>query len=329
MMRKQVRVLAGLLDDLFDVSAIARDKLELQRERLALADVVSSAVAAVQGRFDERRQALAIDMADEPLPVEGDPRRLGQVLANLLGNASKYSPPGTPVALRARRQGGWAVIEVADRGAGIPPEMLEEIFEPFIQGGGADSPVAGGLGIGLTLVRQLVELHGGRVTAASDGPGAGSTFTVHLPLAAAAEAGDEDDLAPRPAAAAASLDGCRVLVVDDNEDAARALAELLTLRGCTCEVATTGGDGLARAGSFAPHVLLLDLDLPDLTGYEVAERLRQGGAADGLTIVAVSGFGHEQARSRSEESGIDHHFVKPVDLERLLPLLADRSDPPP
>jgi signal transduction histidine kinase/CheY-like chemotaxis protein len=318
MIRKQVRALAGLLDDLFDVSVIARGKLDLQRASLSLGDVVGSAVAAVQGRLDERRQTLSVSLPRRPIALDGDPQRLGQVLANLLGNASKYSPPETRIALRARRDGRQAVLEVEDEGAGIPPEMLEEIFEPFIQGG-EGSPVAGGLGIGLTLVRQLVELHGGTVTAASAGAGAGSTFTVRLPLAAASD--DAEAPAPQTGDDAASCRGCRVLVVDDNEDAARALAELLALRGCQTDLAHDGAGGLAKAQTFAPQVLLLDLDLPDMTGYDVAERLRADGGA-GLTIIAISGFGHEPARRRSRESGIDHHFVKPVDLDRLLPLLA-------
>jgi signal transduction histidine kinase/CheY-like chemotaxis protein len=318
MMRKQVRVLAGLLDDLFDVSAVSRGKLELQKQVLPLADVVDSAVAAVHGRFEEREQHLAISLPDEPVSVEGDVRRLGQVLANLLGNASKYSPAGTRVELRVASDGEEVTIEVEDEGAGIAPEMIDEIFEPFVQVG-SSSPAAGGLGIGLTLVRQLVELHGGSVSAASPGLGAGSTFTVRLPAAAHAEAAASRE------APAEDVVPFRVLVVDDHEDAGRALAELLALRGCDTDTATTGTEGIEKARATSPQVILLDLDLPDLSGYDVAARLRADDGRDRPLIVAISGFGDEQARSRSKGSGIDHHFVKPVDLERLLEVLNRHS----
>lgn len=318
MMRKQVRVLAGLLDDLFDVSAVSRGKLELQKQVLSLADVVDSAVAAVRGRFEEREQRLAISLPDEPVAVEGDVRRIGQVLANLLGNAAKYSPTGTQVELRVASDGKDVTIEVEDEGAGIAPEMIDRIFEPFVQVG-SSSPAAGGLGIGLTLVRQLVELHGGSVSAASHGLGAGSTFTVRLPAATHAEAAASQD------APAEDVVPFRVLVVDDNEDAGRALAELLALRGCDTDTATTGNGGIEKARATSPQVILLDLDLPDLSGYDVAARLREDDDRDRPLIVAISGFGDEQARSRSKSSGIDHHFVKPVDLERLLEVLNRHS----
>lgn len=324
MMRKQVGLLTRLLDDLLDVSAVARGKLELDRQAVPLAELVESAVAAVEGRFEERGQRLEVALPDpasgaEPLAVEADPRRLAQVLANLLVNASKYSDAGAAIALEARREGTDAVIEVSDPGSGIEPEMLDEIFEPFFQAGNG-SPQAGGLGIGLTLVRQLVELHGGTVEAASAGAGRGSTFTVRLPAAragaAAAVAIPAESHPPRRD---------RVLVVDDNEDAALALGELLELRGCRVATAASGDAGIAEARRMRPDAVLLDLDLPDMPGFEVAERLRAESWAQPLLIVAVSGYGDEEARQRSRASGIDHHLVKPVELDRLMGLFAEHA----
>jgi signal transduction histidine kinase/ActR/RegA family two-component response regulator len=316
MMGKQVAVLAGLLDDLFDVSAVARGKLELQRQELSFADVVESAVASVRGRLEERQQHLSIDLPDEPLIINGDPRRLAQVLANLLVNASKYSAPSTAIELGVRQEEEALVVEVADRGAGIPEELLEQVFEPFVQGESGLQTV-GGLGIGLTLVRQLVELHGGTVTAASPGRGEGSTFTVRLPMRSDIDPSQE----PPSRDQATEVDGRRILVVEDNREIAHALGELLSLHGCEIEIATTGEEGVARARADRPDAVLLDLDLPDISGFEVAERLRAEPALDGLLIVAVSGFGHQQARERSRTSGIDHHLVKPVDLDRLIELV--------
>jgi signal transduction histidine kinase/ActR/RegA family two-component response regulator len=323
MMRRQVGVLASLLDDLFDVSAVARGKLELQKQVLILEEVVELAVAATRSRFEERQQRLTLAISGEALPVEGDPRRLEQVLANLLVNASKYSDAGTTVELRVRREVGEAVVEVADQGAGIQPELLEHIFEPFVQAR-TGFQISGGLGIGLTLVRQLVELHGGSVAATSPGLGKGSTFTVRLPLAAA----EDSTLVPpsipslQGETADPGVHGRRILVVEDNEDVARSLAELLTASGCTTDIATTGSEAIAKALAEAPDTLLVDLDLPDISGFEVARKVRAERGPDGMLIVAISGFGHQRAQERSKESGIDHHLVKPVDVELLMDLLA-------
>jgi CheY-like chemotaxis protein len=320
-----VRQLTGLLDDLLDVSSIARGKLELRRRVVPLGQLVEAAVAAAEARLRDAGQRLAVSLPERPLHVDGDPQRLVQVVTNLLVNASKYSGADTAVRLAAREEGGMAVVEVADEGVGIAADMLERIFEPFVQVSRADGrPLAGGLGIGLTLVRQLVELHGGTVEATSGGPGRGSTFTVRVPLAAVVPGA----VAPpsRGAAAEAGVEvPQRVLVVDDNRDAAEALTELLALSGCRVEAAGSGSEALARADDGAFDVVLLDLDLPDLTGYEVAEQLRRLHDSHPPLIVAVSGFGHEQARQRSRDSGIDHHLVKPVDLAQLLALIAERA----
>ena len=317
MMRNQVRQLTGLLDDLLDVSSIARGKLELRRRVVALAQLVEAATVSTAARRADSEQRLILSLPDEPLHVDADPRRVEQVLANLLVNASKYSDPGTEIRLEVRSDAEEAVIEVSDHGFGIDPQMIERIFEPFMQAPRRDGgPLAGGLGIGLTLVRQLAELHGGSAVARSAGLGRGSTFTIRLPLAM--EPAPE---APAQSTAAISVAELRILVVDDNLNAATALTELLNLRGSQARAASSGGEALAAASEEAFDAILLDLDLPDITGYEVATRLRQSTASRPL-LVAVSGFGDEQARERSRQSGIDHHLVKPVEIDELLRVIA-------
>ncbi len=319
MMRNQVRQLTGLLDDLLDVSSIARGKLELRRRVVPLAQLVEAATASTAARLADSGQRLIVSLPDESLHVDADPRRVEQVLANLVVNASKYSDRGTEIRLEVQSDAEEAVIEVSDDGFGIDPQMLEQIFEPFIQAPRGDGGhMAGGLGIGLTLVRQLAELHGGSAMARSAGLGQGSTFTIRLPLAT--EAAPE---APAQSTAAISLADRRILVVDDNLNAATALTELLNLRGCQARAAISGGEALAAASGEAFDAILLDLDLPDLTGYEVATRLRRQPDGRHLLIIAVSGFGDEQARERSRKSGIDHHLVKPVEIDELLQLIAN------
>jgi CheY-like chemotaxis protein len=279
---------------------------------------VEAAAASAAARLADCEQRLIISLPGEPLHVDADPRRVEQVLANLLVNASKYSDQGTEIRLEVRGDTEEAVIEVSDHGLGIDPQMIEQIFEPFIQAPRGDgAPMAGGLGIGLTLVRQLVELHGGSAVARSAGLGKGSTFTIRLPLAR--EAAPE---VPAQSTAVISMEERRILVVDDNRNAAMALTELLNLRGCQARAATSGGEALAAASEVTFDAILLDLDLPDITGYEVASRLRQSTASQPL-LVAVSGFGDEQARERSRQSGIDHHLVKPVEIDELLRVIAN------
>lgn len=320
MMRTQIRQLTSLLDDLLDVSKIARGKLELRRRVVPLSQMVEAATASTAARLAESSQRLTISLPDETLRVDADPRRVQQMLANLLVNASKYSDPGTEIRLAVRSDGQAAVIEVSDHGFGIDPEMIERIFEPFTQGSRNDGgSLAGGLGIGLTLVRQLAELHGGSAVARSEGLGRGSTFTIRLPLAGE-PAPDEPRESPARSSEAVSPAGLKVLVVDDNRNAATALTELLNLRGCRAQAATNGGQALAAARAEDFDAVLLDLDLPDITGYEVAVRLCQSTAHRPL-LIAVSGFGDEQARERSRRSGIDHHLVKPVEIDELLRLL--------
>ena len=323
MMRSQIRQLTSLLDDLLDVSSIARGKLELRRRVVSLAQLVEAAAASTAARLADHEQRLIVSLPAEPLHVDADPRRIEQVLANLLGNASKYSDRGTEIRLEVRSEAGEAVIEVSDHGFGIDPQMIEQIFEPFTQAPrGEGGHMAGGLGIGLTLVRQLAEMHGGSAMARSDGLGQGSTFTLRLPLAT--EAAPEAEV-PVEGAAAISLAERRILVVDDNVNAVTALTELLRLRGCRARAATTGGGALAAASEEVFDVILLDLDLPDIAGYEVATQLRRRPTDRRLLIIAVSGFGDEQARERSRQSGIDHHLVKPVEIDELLRFIASAT----
>ncbi|HYG62493.1 MAG TPA: PAS domain-containing protein [Thermoanaerobaculia bacterium] len=318
MMRNQVRQLTSLLDELLDVSSIARGKLELRRRVVPLTQIVEAATASTAARLSDFEQRLIVSMPDEPLHMDADPRRIEQVLANLLVNASKYSDRGTEIRLEVRSEAEEAIIEVSDQGFGIDPQMIERIFEPFIQAPRGDGgKMAGGLGIGLTLVRQLAELHGGSAVAHSDGLGRGSTFTIRLPIAA--EAAPE---VPAESTATVSLAEHRILVVDDNVNAATALTELLKLRGCNARAAISGGEALTAASEEVFDVILLDLDLPDIVGYEVATELRRRPAGCRLLIIAVSGFGDEQARERSRKSGIDHHMVKPVEIDELLRVIA-------
>lgn len=323
MMDKQVNLLSSLLDDLLDISRIARDKLELRRQPVPLTEIVDAAVASVRQRLEEREQTIDCHLPVEPVVSLVDAERMEQVITNLLVNASKYSPPGTTIRLVLTQEGDEAVVEVDDEGIGIETELLGQIFEPFIQGQ-KSSPLAGGLGIGLTLVKQIVELHGGSVSASSPGEDQGSTFRVRLPVTEERPEPPGDDSLDEDRR---ELQGLRVLVVDDNEDASRALAELLEITGCETTTAATGKEALARAREIRPAVILLDLDLPDLSGYEVAEEVREDpGIADAL-LIAVSGFGHEKARERSKESGIDHHLVKPVQVETLVEhFAAHRAD---
>ncbi len=318
MMRNQVRQLTSLLDDLLDVSSIARDKLALRRRVVPLVQLVEAAAASTAARLADCGQRLIVSLPGEPLQVDADPRRIEQVLANLLGNASKYSDPETEIRLEVRSDGGEAVIEVSDHGFGIEAQMIDRIFEPFLQAPRRDDrPMVGGLGIGLTLVRQLAELHGGSATARSAGPGFGSTFTVRLPLATGAA-----PQLPVQRTEGLSLGERRILVVDDNLNAATALTELLNLRGCHARAATSGGEALAAASEETFDAVLLDLDLPDISGYEVASCLRKQPSTCHLLLIAVSGFGDEQARERSRKSGIDHHMVKPVEFDELLRIIA-------
>ncbi|HXG13001.1 MAG TPA: response regulator [Gemmataceae bacterium] len=323
LMDRQVRQMSRLIDDLLDISRINQGKLELRKEPIELARVVTRSVESTRPLLDERRHQLTVRLPDEPVWVEADPVRLEQVLTNLLTNAAKYTAPGGQVFVGAGREGPEAVLRVRDNGFGIPPEMRERIFEMFAQIDRPRSGAApGGLGIGLTLVRQLVEMHGGRVEVASEGPGRGSEFMVRLPArpappAPVATASAEGPAPPPPRR--------RVLVVDDNVDSAATLALLLRCWGHEVREAHSGPEALAVAGAFAPEVVLLDISLPGMDGYQVARQLRQLPGLQQALLVALTGHSRDEDRHRSREAGFDHHLIKPVEPEELEELLTGIS----
>jgi two-component system CheB/CheR fusion protein len=314
MAERQVQHMARLLDDLLDVARISRGRIELRREAVDVAAVIGRAVEAVRPLIEDRRHELTVSLPGGPLRVEADPTRLEQVLANLLNNAAKYTDPGGRVWLSAARDGDEVVLRVRDTGIGIAPELLPRVFDLFVQAERPPDRSQGGVGVGLTLVKKLVELHGGRVEAASAGPGRGSEFVVQLP----ALADERDGERPRgPGGTAAPLPCRRILVVDDNRDAADGLALLLRLAGQDVRAAYDGPSALAQARDFQPALVFLDLGMPAMDGYEVAWRLRQEPGLGGVRLVALTGWGQAEDRQRSKQAGFDHHLVKPVEPDTL------------
>ena len=323
---RQVQQMVRLVDDLLDVSRITRGKVTLRTEPLDAAAVATAAVETSRPLIDARGHELTVALPPEPLWVTADPARLAQVLANLLNNAAKYTEKGGRIELLVERDGDEAVFRVRDTGVGIAAEMLPCVFDLFTQIDRSLDRSEGGLGIGLTLVRRLVELHGGTVQAFSAGPGRGSEFVVRLPALATAPAGAEVDLSlPCNGAhkAAPEGGGPRVLVVDDNRDSARSLALLLEQVGCEVRTAYDGEAALEAAEAFDPDAVLLDIGLPRLNGFEAARRLRARQQRRPLLLIAVTGYGHEEYRQQAQAAGFDHHFVKPVELEALQQVLSD------
>jgi signal transduction histidine kinase/ActR/RegA family two-component response regulator/integral membrane sensor domain MASE1 len=320
--RRQVGHMATLLDDLLDVARITRGKLELRKQSLRLDTVIETAVEVAQPLIEQRRIALDVQVPSPAPRLEADPLRLAQVVSNLLTNAAKYSDPGGRISLTVRARTPTLVdIVVHDDGIGIPPEALDSIFQVFSQVEGAMGRSQGGLGIGLSLVKGLVELHGGSVEARSDGPGRGSEFVVTLPCLSAAE---QDDRPPPAVEEAQSVPppGKRVLVVDDNHDAADSLALVLQIEGHDVRTADCGRAALEVAREFAPEVVVLDLGLPDVSGFEVAQALRKDVITAGASLIALTGWGQDEHRRRAQASGFDHHFTKPVDPELLAQAIA-------
>lgn len=318
---RQAAKMALLLDDLLDVSRITRGRLELQRRPVEAADIVRSAIETVAPLIDARQHALRVDLPTTPLVLDADPLRLSQVISNLLTNASRYSATGTEIRITVRPAGEQAEIVVSDRGIGIAADKLDAVFEMFGQGGAPAALREGGLGVGLALARGLVELHGGTLVARSEGLGRGAEFVVRLPLSeriapASNVRSVEPPVLPTPT---------RVLVIDDNVDAADSLAQLLRLRGHDVHTAYGGEDGVACAERLRPDVVLLDLGMPGVDGYEAARRMRalDGGAA--FTLVAVSGWGQAADRKRTEAAGIDYHLTKPLEESQLRPAFAEAS----
>ncbi|HET6576512.1 MAG TPA: response regulator [Fimbriiglobus sp.] len=314
---RQLSHLVRLVDDLLDVSRITRGKITLKPEPTDLAVVVQHAIEASRPAIEQAKHRLEVHVPPEPVWVTGDPARLTQVLTNLLNNAAKYTEEGGRVALGLAREGGEAVVRVRDTGVGIPAEMLGSVFDLFTQVDRSLDRSQGGLGIGLTLVKRLVTKHGGTVEARSDGPGRGSEFVVRLPVLAGAPPAAAVPQPGRPTAAC----GLRVLLVDDNVDGADSLAALVRLAGHDARVAHDGPGALATAAAFRPQVVVLDIGLPGLSGYEVARRLRANLDLSGAVLVAVTGYGRDEDREQAREAGFDHHLVKPVDFAQLLDLL--------
>jgi CheY-like chemotaxis protein len=313
MMTRQLQQLTRLVDDLLDVSRITRGKAELARERVALATVVEEAVETLRPFIDACGHELTVSLPEAAIELQADPLRLTQIVGNLLNNAAKYTSKGGQIMLAARCDGFWAIITVRDNGVGLTSNQCDGVFDMFAQFDRSEQAV-GGLGIGLTLVKQLVELHGGTVAAHSDGPGCGCEFTVRLPLAP-----EESEPAPPPA----SSGGRRILVADDNTDAAQALALLLELSGHEVRTAADGEAALSVAAEFTPEIVLLDIGMPVLDGLETAYRMRAEPWGADIIHVAVSGWGADTDRDRSTAAGFDHHLVKPVEPETLEALLAE------
>jgi PAS domain S-box-containing protein len=307
---RQVLHLSRLVDDLLDISRITQGKVKLQKERVDLHSVITRAVETVRPFVESRRHELVLDLPAEPMVLEGDLMRLAQVVANLLHNAAKYTQNGGRIELGAERQNGEMVLRVRDNGIGIPDEMLGRIFDLFTQVDRSLSRSEGGLGVGLTLVRSLVTMHDGSVAARSEGPGQGTELEIRLPASVHME--ELMETAPENPAPPASR---KVLVVDDNADSAESLAMILSLRGHEARTALDGQEALAVAREFRPEVVMLDIGLPGMDGYEVARRLRAD--YDGILLVALTGYGQDEDRRRSKEAGFDHHLVKPVDFEVL------------
>lgn len=316
---RQVQQLTRLVDDLLDVSRITRGKIRLQLETIDLADVVSSAVETSRPLIDAMHHKLTVTLPDTPLLVRGDQTRLTQVVANLLNNACKFQRAHGCIEVLVQQEGDDGAIRVRDHGIGIAPEMQSRIFELFTQGERAPETAQGGLGIGLSLVRQMVELHGGTVHALSEGVGRGSEFVVRL-KSLNGRSGSGTSAAPETNGAHETPR--RMLVVDDSVDAAESMAVLLRLRGHEVHVAHNGQDALALAAETSPSVVLLDIGLPGMDGYDVCRRLRNSGMPD-VRIIAMTGYGLKQDIQRAKDAGFDVHTVKPVAYADLIKLLAE------
>jgi len=315
---RQVKHMTRLVDDLLDVSRVTRGLIVLDKAVLDVRSIVDEAVEQVRPQLLARRQTLGVHLPASSVSVEGDRARLVQVLANLLNNAVKYTPEERAIEVRVRILDGQLELAVCDEGIGMEPELTERAFDLFAQATRSSDRSQGGLGLGLALVRNLVELHGGSVRCASPGPGQGSTFTVTLPLAAPLAPAE-----PLAAVTAAAGGPLRVMVVDDNVDAAETLAMLLDAAGHAVEVEHDSRRALERARAAAPDVFLLDIGLPEIDGNELARRLLAQPETSGAVLIAVSGYGQEQDKRAAREAGFRHHLVKPVDFEQLVELLAD------
>ena len=322
-MERQLSHMVRLVDDLLDLSRINSDKLELQKQPVVLSEVVSQAVETVRPLIAESRHELSIDLPPEPLQLNGDTVRLSQAFSNLLNNACKYTEPGGRISLTAAQRDGHVIVSIRDNGMGIPTDLSPRIFEMFTQADHSLQRQHGGLGIGLALVKRLVEMHEGEVSAGANPAGQGSEFLVRLPLMTVPKANElSTSHSTSPANAAATL---RILVVDDNRDSAETLSMLLELMGNEISVAYDGEQALAMAKEIKPDVVLLDIGLPKLNGYDVARLIRQEPWGSNPILVAITGWGQTEDKDLSREAGFDHHLVKPVDHDQLLKLIQKRK----
>jgi PAS domain S-box-containing protein len=324
MLTRQVTHLSRLVDDLLDVGRIRSGKLGLRESPMELGAMVREAVQSVMSQATPWQHELELKVDPHPLQIVGDHLRLLQAVANIVGNAVKYTPAGGSISVRMVREGRDAVISVRDTGVGITPDLLQEIFAPFSQGHRTIDRAAGGLGIGLTIAKRIVELHGGSLIARSEGVNMGSEFIIRLPLRQPA-LGHSVGSGARVSAVALGTTGNRVLVVDDNHDAADSLAMLIKLDGHEVEVVYSGADALSAFEQRPADVVVLDIGLPGMDGYEVAERLRGLAGDRSVTLIALTGYGQDKDRARSQDSGFNHHLVKPVEYDSLRGLLAQKA----
>jgi CheY-like chemotaxis protein len=319
-MDRQVAHMVRLIDDLLEISRITRGKIELSKERVNLIDIIHGAVESSLPHIEGGKHHLTLALPEQPLWISGDAVRLNQVFANLLNNAAKYTNEGGQITLTASVQGQQAVVSVRDNGLGIPSEMLTQVFGLFQQTAESRSKAKGGLGIGLSMVQRLVQMHEGSVEARSEGVNKGSEFIIHLPLLQDAESKPQCRMELR-GTGESRLAGCSVLVVDDNQDAANTLATMLETDGATVRLAYTGIAALAALENYRPNVIVLDIGLPDISGYEVARRIREMPELKDVHLIALSGWGQESDRKKSSISGFNEHLTKPVDIAALEALL--------
>jgi signal transduction histidine kinase len=320
---RQLSHMVRLVDDLLDLSRINSDKLELQKQPVALSEVVSQAVETVRPLIVEARHELSIDLPVEPLELNADTVRLSQAFSNLLNNACKYTDAGGLISVTALRDNGHVVVSIRDNGMGIPTDLSPKIFEMFTQADHSRERHNGGLGIGLALVKRLVEMHEGEVSAGANPTGQGSEFLVKLPLMSVPKAKESSN--PYPTSSNSGDAPLRILVVDDNQDSAETLGLLLELMGNKINVAHDGEQALAIAKEIKPDVVLLDIGLPRLNGYDVARLIRQESWGSNPILVAITGWGQTEDKDLSREAGFDHHLVKPIDHDHLIKLIQKRK----
>jgi CheY-like chemotaxis protein len=313
-----MNVMVRLIDDLLDVARISSGKVTLQRECLDLRKALDAAVEGAKPLIDHAAHVLSISQPPEPVWVMGDATRLAQVVGNLLNNAAKYTPNGGQIQLGLTVSDGFAEVTVSDNGVGIPADLLGHVFRMFAQVNRTLDRAQGGLGIGLSLVHRLMEMHGGSVSAASDGVDQGSRFTVKLPLATPADASNDPAPMPQPASVASA---CRILVVDDNRDAADLLSLLLSSEGHQTRTEYSGSRALAAADEFRPRVVFCDIGMPELNGHQFAARLKENPLHAATLLVAITGWGSDDDRRQSQRAGFDFHLTKPVRADALAEVL--------